>query len=58
MKSENLAPSIKASDISLLNGDRSPQILIDVPAMSGGYYLGEAISTAVCTGNLQLSIVR
>ena len=39
VRSENLVTSIKASNGSLFNGDGSTQVIFDIPAMSGGYYL-------------------
>ena len=42
VRSENLATSIKASNGSFFNGDGSTQVIFDIPAMSGGYYLDSA----------------
>ena len=37
--SENLVTNIKASNGSWFIGDASTQVIFDIPAMSGGYYL-------------------
>ena len=42
VRSENLVTSVKASNGSLFNGDGSTQVIFDIPAMSGGYYLDTA----------------
>ena len=42
VRSENLVTSVKASNGSLFNGDGSTQMMFDIPAMSGGYYLDSA----------------
>jgi len=42
VRSENLVTSIKSSNGSLFNGDGSTQVIFDIPAMSGGYYLDSA----------------
>ena len=42
VRSENLVTSVKASNGSLFNGDGSTQVIFDIPAMSGGYYLDSA----------------
>ena len=42
VRSENLVTSSKASHGSLFNGDGSTQVIFDIPAMSGGYYLDTA----------------
>ena len=42
VRSENLVTSVKASNGSLYNGDGSTQVIFDIPAMSGGYYLDSA----------------
>ena len=42
VRSENLVTSIKASNGSLFNGDGTTQVIFDIPAMSGGYYLDTA----------------
>ena len=45
---ENLVMSIKASNVSLFNGDRSTHIIFNIPVLSGGYYLD-----TVATGFIQ-----
>ena len=42
VRSEKLVTSVKASNGSLFNGDGSTQVIFDIPAMSGGYYLDSA----------------
>ena len=44
VRSENLVASVKASNGSLFNGDGSTQVIFDIPAMSGGYYLDTAVT--------------
>ena len=55
MRSENLVTSIKASNGLLFNGDGSTQVIFDIPAMSGGYYLDSAATRF--SFNLQLQNV-
>ena len=55
VRSENLVTSIKASNGSLFNGDGSTQVIFDIPAMSGGYYLDTAATRF--SFNVQLQTV-
>lgn len=47
VRSENLLTSIKASNGNQFSGDGVTQVIFDVPAMAGGYYLDTATSRFV-----------
>ena len=42
MRSEKLVKSVKASNRSLINGDWSTEVIFNISAISGGYYLDSA----------------
>ena len=44
VRSENILTSIKSSNGNAFSGDGSSQVIFDVPAMAGGYYLDTASS--------------
>ena len=44
VRSENILTSIKSSNGNGFSGDGTTQVIFDVPAMAGGYYLGTANS--------------
>lgn len=44
VRSENLLTTVKASNGNTFQGNGSTQVIFDIPAMSGGYYLDSASS--------------
>ena len=53
VKSENFVSSMKASNVSLFNGQWSTQVIFGIPAMSGGYYLDSAATRFLINIQLQ-----
>ena len=54
---ENSVMSIKASNVTLFNGDRSTHIMFNIPVLSGGYYL-DTVATRVSFNVKLKSFVR
>ena len=54
---ENSVMSIKASNVTLFNGDRSTHIMYNIPVLSGGYYL-DTVATRVSFNVKLKSFVR